>query len=152
MRLSRVYTQPTGVLPGRGGAKRSTKADGLPGKQRAVHQDEPMITAEQIASNVRAFYESKEWRRLRKEILKLDKHECQCCKERGRYTRANTVHHVNHIKKHPELAFDKYYTDDDGKRKRNLISVCHDCHETVCHPERLRWKEAKPKLNKERWD
>ena len=113
---------------------------------------ESMMTPKQIVNNVRAFYESKEWRRLRKEILKLDRYECQCCKEKGKYTKANTVHHVNHIKKHPELAFDMYYTDDNGKRKRNLISVCHDCHETVCHPERLRWREAKKKLNEERWD
>lgn len=109
------------------------------------------MTIEEIRSNVKAFYESKEWRRLRKEILKQDKYECQCCKERGIYTKANTVHHVNHIKNNPELALEKNYFDENGNKKRNLISVCHDCHETVCHPERLRWREKTKKLNEEWW-
>lgn len=106
----------------------------------------------EIPKNVRMFYESREWKKLRKEILIADKYECQCCKSKGKYTRANTVHHVNHVKDHPEMALDRHYIDGKGKKQRNLVSVCHDCHETVCHPERLRWREAKPKLNKERWD
>lgn len=96
------------------------------------------------------FYESKEWRRLRKEVLQEDKHECQIHKANGQYARANHVHHVNHLDRHPELALEKYYIDENGKRQRNLISVCKDCHETVCHPERLRWNKKEP-LTEERW-
>jgi len=91
------------------------------------------------------------WRRLRKEVLASDKYECQHCKAKGLHTRANTVHHVNHVRVKPEWALNKMYVDDKGNAKRNLISVCHDCHENVCHPERLRWKKKKKPLTVERW-
>lgn len=95
-------------------------------------------------------YESKEWRRLRREVLRVDKYECVLCKNKGYYTKANHVHHMNYVRKHPELALETHYVDDEGNVKRNLISVCKGCHETVCHPERLRWN-VKEQLNKERW-
>lgn len=85
-----------------------------------------------------SFYLSKEWQKVRLKVLASDKCECQCCKEHGRYRRATTVHHVKHLDKHPELALSKYYTDADRVIHKNLISVCKECHETVCHPERLR--------------
>ena len=80
------------------------------------------------------FYESKEWRRLRKIVLKMDKYECQECKTVGRYTKATTVHHVNHLRDKPDMALNIF----DELGNRNLISVCKSCHETVCHPERMR--------------
>lgn len=80
------------------------------------------------------FYESKEWRRLRKIVLKMDKYECQECKTVGRYTKATTVHHVNHLRNKPDMALNIF----DELGNRNLISVCRECHETVCHPERMR--------------
>ena len=80
------------------------------------------------------FYESKEWRRLRKIVLKMDKYECQECKTVGRYTKATTVHHVNHLRDRPDMALNIF----DELGNRNLISVCKSCHETVCHPERMR--------------
>ena len=52
----------------------------------------------------------------------------------------------------PKLALDIWYTDADGNRQRNLISVCKDCHETVCHPERMRRCKSAPPLTRERWD
>lgn len=94
------------------------------------------------------FYQSKEWRRLRRDVLSADKFECQFCKAKGKYTRATHVHHVKHLDDFPELALEKYYPDN-GVQKRNLMSVCKDCHETVCHPERLR--HTKKPLNDERW-
>ena len=109
------------------------------------------MTPQEIRENPRRFYEWKLWRRLRKEVLASDKHECQVCKARGRYAKANTVHHVNHVKVRPEWALNKTYVDGNGLTQRNLISVCHDCHETVCHPERLRWREIKKPLTEERW-
>ena len=95
------------------------------------------------------FYVSPQWRRLRREVLADDKHECQICKAKGKYTPANHVHHVNYVRKHPELALSKIYVDGKGKMQRNLISVCYQCHETVCHPERL--KKAKPEPWAEDW-
>ena len=93
-------------------------------------------------------YESKEWRRLRKLVLAEDKGECQYCKAKGKYTKANTVHHVNYLKLHPELALEKYYKDDDGVTKRNLISLCHNCHE---HIHEWVQKEKEEPLTIERW-
>jgi len=100
--------------------------------------------------NITPFYASKEWRRLRRTVLSGDKQECQMCKGNGAYTKANHVHHINYVKKHPELALSTHYVDDEGKTQRNLISVCKNCHETVCHPERLRWN-VKEQLNVEKW-
>lgn len=105
------------------------------------------------AGDVHPFYISAEWVSLSTYVReKLDHNECQICKGRGRYRRAELVHHVNHVKKCPHLALEIYYFDSDGQRKRNLISVCKDCHEYVCHPERLRRKKHQGFANEERWD
>ena len=97
----------------------------------------------------KAFYESKEWRRLRKAVLIEDKYECLHCKQKGKYTRAVVCHHVNYLKLHPELAIEKYYKNDDGVVKRNLISLCHLCHEHI--HEWIQKEKPKP-LTIERWD
>lgn len=101
-----------------------------------------------IKINISQFYESKYWRRLRKIILADDKCECKHCKDKGIYTKANTVHHVNYLKLHPELALEKYYKSDDGVVKRNLISLCHNCHEAI-----HKWvqREKEEPLTIERW-
>lgn len=104
------------------------------------------------AGNVHPFYVTGEWRSISAEVLKIDRHECQICKAKGRYRRADLVHHVNHVKRRPELALDIYYTDTDGERKRNLVSVCKCCHETVCHPERMRRPSRPHFTTEERWD
>lgn len=104
------------------------------------------------AGDVHPFYCSSQWVRLSHEVLDMDKHECQICKQRGRYRRADLVHHVNHVKDAPDKALDIWYQDADGNRQRNLISVCKDCHETVCHPERMHRCKSTPPLTRERWD
>ena len=98
--------------------------------------------------NMAGFYEHRYWRRLRKEVLVADKYECQHCKAKGKYTKANTVHHVNYLKLHPELALETHYKDDDGNVKRQLISLCHNCHEEI-----HKWvqKEKEESLTIERW-
>lgn len=95
------------------------------------------------------FYRSKYWIRLRKEILDEYKHECQECKKKGFYKRANHVHHVQFVRNHPRLALSKTYIFQ-GREYINLIPVCKECHETVCHPERLRHNKQEP-LTEERW-
>lgn len=105
------------------------------------------------AGDTHPFYVTAEWRALSAYVIeKLDHNECQLCKAKGRYRRADLVHHVNHVKRRPELALDIYYTDADGERKRNLISVCKCCHETVCHPERMRRQSRPHFTTEERWD
>lgn len=100
-----------------------------------------------IEENIHRFYVWGKWKDKRKEVLHMDKNECQICKKRGKYIKATTVHHVNYVKKHPELALEIWYTFR-GKKKRNLISLCHDCHEEV-HGHRQ--KEKKEPLTQERW-
>lgn len=92
------------------------------------------------------FYVSKEWRRVRKKVLAADKYECQDCKAKGYYTRANHVHHVKHLEQYPELALEEYYTDGAGTH-RQLISLCERCH-MQRHDYQHKPKEP---LTEERW-
>ena len=90
---------------------------------------------------VKRFYNCKEWRRKRREILNQDNGECQKCKGRGSFANAECVHHIKHIKDRPELAL----SDD------NLISLCAICHNEE-HPEKLkRFNKANKFINMERW-
>ena len=98
--------------------------------------------------NVHKFYTSPAWERLRAEVLREDRHECQHCKARGCYTRANTVHHVMHVRDHPELALSRYYMDERGKPQRQLVSLCFACHEKEHEKERGKTEEP---LTPERW-
>lgn len=113
------------------------------------------MTAEEqrkrILADPHLFYTSSAWLKLRAEVLESDHYECQICKANGKYTPAEIVHHVNHLRRHPELGLSAYYQGRDGTRKRNLLSVCRECHETVCHPERMRKNQAAP-VTRERWD
>ncbi|KJF26066.1 HNH endonuclease [Clostridium aceticum] len=98
-------------------------------------------------NNLHAFYTSSYWLNLREEILKDHKYECQKCKERGFYKKATHVHHVQYVKKHPRLALSKTYIFQ-GKEYKNLIPLCHNCHEEE-HDHRQRKK--KKLLTEERW-
>lgn len=91
-------------------------------------------------NNVHLFYKSTIWRHLRGEVLKEQHYECQVCKQRGVYTKAVVVHHIKHIKEHPELAL----------TKSNLMSVCSACHNEL-HPEKAFKFKFKEPINEERW-
>lgn len=94
------------------------------------------------------FYKQAAWKEKRREVLTLDHNECQHCRKRGMHTKAKAVHHVNHVKDKPELALSVWYTDANGERKRNLVALCHACHERA-HEYRV--KESKPAPWPERW-
>lgn len=98
--------------------------------------------------NLHVFYTSTVWLKVRAEVLKEDKNECQHCKARGFYTKANHVHHVNYVKKRPELALSKWYVDWEGNMGRNLISLCRNCHERIHDYRRTKKKKF---LTEERW-
>lgn len=100
-----------------------------------------------IKEDIHRFYTWNKWKALRQQVLRADKFECQMCKRRGKYTKATTVHHVNYVKKHPELSLEIYY-EWHGIKKRNLLSLCHDCHEEV-HGYR---KKKTKFIAEERWD
>lgn len=95
------------------------------------------------------FYNDREWRKLRDKVLHDQHYECQYCKASGKYRRARYVHHVNHLRKHPELAYSEDYVDGQGKKQKNLVACCFECHEAQ-HPERFR-QETKHFKNDERW-
>lgn len=99
------------------------------------------------ADNIHAFYTCSYWLNLRQEVLDEYKNECQMCKERGFYTRANTVHHVQYVRKHPRLALSKEYIFKD-KVYKNLIPLCKDCHEEI---HGYRKKKVEKPLTEERW-
>lgn len=80
------------------------------------------------------FYKSKEFRRLKEDVLKEQHNECQICKQSGIITRADTVHHVQYVRNHPELALSKTFRRN-GNEQRNLIAVCKSCHNKI-HTEK----------------
>lgn len=95
------------------------------------------------------FYSWGEWRRRRKDVLKLDHWECQLCKAKGRFRRGTIVHHVKHLQDRPDLALSIW---DPETGERQLLTVCKWCHEEQ-HPESLaQYRPKKPPLTVERWD
>ena len=86
--------------------------------------------------DVHSFYTWDVWERLRLRVLAIDHRECQRCKYVYHRQRAATVvHHRQHLRQHPELALSIWYTDAQGKKHRNLESLCAACHDEV-HPEK----------------
>lgn len=96
------------------------------------------------------FYDSYSWRKLRKQIMLDDNRECQICKTKGRHSQGEIVHHVFHLDEYPQYGLCKF-VEVDGKDVLNLITVCKECHETVCHPERMGEFVYKPPLTDEKW-
>lgn len=114
-------------------------------------EDEKIFAARCARENPHDFYTWSKWLKVRAKVLAFDKYECQRCKEKRRkYTRASTVHHINHFKVRPDLALEMWYHNPaTHKQERNLVSLCHDCHEEV-HGYRKR--EFVEPLTEERWD
>lgn len=104
------------------------------------------------------FYKSKEWIALKNKILKENHYECAECRKHGVITRhddggrlLSTVHHVCHVRDHPELALSEWYKDySTGKLERNLIPVCKACHNKL-HPEKIKRVNQDKFVNDERW-
>lgn len=86
--------------------------------------------------NIKAFYNSAAWERLRQEVLEEQHHECQLCKAKGLFSPADTVHHKEAVRKRPDLAL----------TKRNLQALCNQCHYEIHHT-----KKHREQLNEERW-
>lgn len=96
-------------------------------------------------NEIEKFYKTTIWKKLRQKVLEKNNYDCQHCKSKGEANKANTVHHVKHLKQHPELALDE----------ENLIAVCKECHNEL-HPEKhysfISYRSYKDKyLNEERW-
>lgn len=96
------------------------------------------------------FYQSEDWKELRSEVLEEHHNECQKCLERGRYTQADCVHHVNEVKHRPDLALSKTYKDGEGKEQKQLIPLCNTCH-NIIHDKLYNWQRKDKFTNEERW-
>lgn len=92
------------------------------------------------------FYLSKEWKKLKKEVLKEQHNECQECLKKGILSKARTVHHINEVKKRPNLALSKIYLDDKGIERMQLEAICEECHNKIHN----RFTK-KPPLTEEWW-
>ena len=102
------------------------------------------------ADKMYRFYKTKEWIELKNKILEEEHFECEICREAGKYKRAYLVHHVRFVRKYPHLALSKYYTYK-GKRYKNLLALCNDCHEKI-HDRNSFKNSTKEKFkNEERW-
>lgn len=103
------------------------------------------------AGEEQKFYSWKVWEHLSAQVrTRLDNSECQKCKARGKYSPAEIVHHVKHLRDRPDLAL-SIFDPDTGERQ--LLSLCRACHELE-HPERMRTASgpAEKPLTEERWD
>ncbi|MBC1616414.1 HNH endonuclease [Listeria booriae] len=102
-----------------------------------------MTTAEivrmTLLGDMTRFYNSKAWKNVRAEARRRDNNECQLCKEEGKHSKCEAVHHIKEVREHPELAL----------VLSNLVCVCK-VHHNREHPEKLQ-KQKKKFENEERW-
>lgn len=99
-----------------------------------------------------SFYDSRAWRRVRREVMAMDHNECQICRQRHRHTPGVIVHHSYHLDEYPEYGLMVWVEDPaTGQRQRNLVTVCRECHETDCHPGRITSAPPREPLTPERW-
>ncbi len=64
------------------------------------------------------FYQAPAWRAVRLDSLIKYNYECQTCKRKGKYSKAQNVHHIKEVKKFPLLALDLDNTEP----------ICIPCH------------------------
>lgn len=98
------------------------------------------------------FYKTKEWRHLRLQRLEEEHYECVRCRDKSPaiLSLAVTVHHVNEVLVHPELALSKWYWDANiGMWMPNLLPLCARCHNEV--HGRFTPAEKRKQMNIEQW-
>lgn len=102
------------------------------------------------------FYKTPEWRALKAEVMRDHGGECEMCADRGRYARADTVHHEREVRKFPAMALTRWERGRDGEVREVLHPLCNRCHNEV----HGRCNGAKPNgaarkiedVAEERWD
>ncbi len=83
------------------------------------------------------FYKTDDWLELRDDVMRDAHYECQHCLKNGIYKRAEMVHHINEVRKRPDLALTREFIDAITNEKIiNLIALCNSCHEKE-HPDRF---------------
>lgn len=96
------------------------------------------------------FYLSEDWVELKTDVLDFFHYECQECLKKGRYTKADCVHHINEVRIKPHLALSRYYIDDKGQQQYNLIPLCNTCHNLI-HEKLIKYARKDKFTNEERW-
>jgi len=102
----------------------------------------------------KSFYLTKAWRRVRRYVLREYHYECAICRDKPGHphVKAEIVHHIYHLDQYPQYGLLEYIPDPvTGAPVRNLLPVCKQCHETVCHPERLTHVSVIDPVTPERW-
>lgn len=102
------------------------------------------------ADRIELFYLSDDWKELRLDVLEELHYECSECLKKGEYTRADCVHHVNEVRVRPDLALSRFYIDDEGKQRRQLVPLCNKCHNIV-HDKLGKHRDNNRFTNEERW-
>jgi len=97
---------------------------------------------ELIADDPHRFYNSTAWKKKRQEILERNNHECQMCKDEGKFSnQCLQVHHIEELKDNPARALDS----------SNLITICNR-HHNLIHDKGKRFrKNKKEPITPERW-
>lgn len=103
------------------------------------------------AGKLYQFYKTPEWLGLRDQVMADHHWECERCEERGKLTRADTVHHEFEVRKRPDMALTRWVVEDDGTRHEVLHPLCNQCHNDA-HGRTLKGNQPKPQLNEEKWD
>lgn len=96
------------------------------------------------SDNLIKFYKCAAWNGvngLRRKALIRDNYECQMCKDKGRYHKAENVHHVLEVKKFPQHAMSL----------ENLLCVCITCHNEIHKRFDTEEKKDNKFTNEERW-
>ena len=95
------------------------------------------------------FYKTDEWLELRASVMEDHHNECEMCEAKGKYGRADTVHHEYEVKQYPEMALTRWVDDGTGMMREALHPLCNH-HHNVVHG-RFVPPKPKPQINQERW-
>ena len=102
------------------------------------------------ADKVEKFYMTDEWKELRQDVLEFFHFECQECLKKGRYTKADCVHHVNEVRVRPDLALSRTYVDAHGQQQFQLVPLCNTCHNLI-HDKLGEWQRKDKFYTEEKW-
>ena len=102
------------------------------------------------------FYCRASWRRLRAHVLEEFHGACADCldKSPAEYTPAECVHHVLEVQDKPGWALTEMVPDSKGSETRNLVPLCHECHDRRhgrFAGEARQREPTEPPLTPERW-
>ena len=67
------------------------------------------------------FYKTKQWQRMRQQILRRDGYECQISRRYGKHVAADTVHHIFPLLDYPQYRLEPW----------NLISLSGTEHDKL---------------------